>query len=83
MVSSAFLLGTAIVSPANLWQQPSLPPLPTHLKGVPHLGESDHISTTFTELLFVPAAFSFPQFMVTSLHVCRQHYGALAVVGER
>ena len=68
----AFLLGlvcTAIVSPANLWQQPSARPLPARSKEVPHLGELDHISTSLTELLFVPAGFSFPQLIMTLLHV--------------
>lgn len=72
MVSSAFLLGlvcTAIVSPANLWQQPPARPLPACSKEVPHLGELDHISTSLAELLLVPAGFSFPQLIVTLLHV--------------
>lgn len=62
------LVCTAVVLLANL-QPPPAPPLPTRLKEVPDLGELDHISTSLTELLFVPAGFSFPQLTVTLLHV--------------
>lgn len=42
---------------------------PAYLKEIPLFGELHHASTSLSELLCVPAGFSFPQPTVTLLHV--------------